>query len=212
MRRQAGIIITDVNGVEGEFESTKGTDVLVRLASGGQVRVPADRLREDEGDYRFEGDFTTLTSMSEPRTEAEETIPIVEESLRVRKEVRETGRVRITKRTEVETETVDEPLLREDVEIRRVPIDRVVDGPVAIRHEGDVTIIPVLEERLIVQKQLVLKEELHVERRASTRHESHQVDLRRERLDVQRHRPSESDPESESASNITQTKPRGDTT
>lgn len=207
------MIITDENEVEGVFQSTEGTDAIVRLASGEQVRVPADLLEEHNGGYRFKGDFNKPASARGAGTTSKETIPIVEESLRVRKEVRETGRVRISKRTETQTETIDEPLLREDVEVRRVPVDRVVDGPVEIRREGDVTIIPVLEERLVVQKQLVLKEELHVERRASTYHDPHHVDVRRESVDVQRHRPSDPDSaDAERAPNDTQTKPKGDKT
>lgn len=36
-----------------------------------------------------------------------------------------------------------------------------------IRTEGDVTIVPVLEEVLVVEKRLVLKEELHIRRRVA---------------------------------------------
>ena len=44
----------------------------------------------------------------------------------------------------------------------RVPIDREVDAVPSIRTEGDVTIIPVVEERIVVRCQLVLREEVHV--------------------------------------------------
>ncbi|MFW5972631.1 MAG: YsnF/AvaK domain-containing protein [Bacteroidota bacterium] len=214
MKRQNTIIVRDERGAEGHYETTEGANARVRLASGEVVHLPAERLHEQSGGYRFEGDFRNPASQPEPNSTITETIPIVEESLRARKEVQETGRVRISKRTETHTETIDEPLLRENVEVRRIPVDRVVDGPVEIRREGDVTIIPVMEERLVVQKQLVLKEELHVERRASTHHDPQHVDVRRERVTVQRQavRESDSADEQTGSSDDSITKLRGDTT
>jgi stress response protein YsnF len=42
---------------------------------------------------------------------------------------------------------------------------RIVETAPEIRTEGDVTILPVVEEVLVVEKRLVLKEELHIRRR-----------------------------------------------
>ena len=56
----------------------------------------------------------------------------------------------------------------ETVEVTRVPIDKVVETAPEIRTDGDVTIVPVLEEVLVVEKRLVLKEELHIRRRVET--------------------------------------------
>jgi uncharacterized protein (TIGR02271 family) len=103
-------------------------------------------------------------------------IPVVREEVEVEKRRVETGRVRVRKVVREREEFVDEDLLREEVEIERIPLNRVVDAPEQIRSEGDVLIIPVLEEVLVVQKQLVLKEELRVRRRAvSTPHRQRAV-------------------------------------
>jgi stress response protein YsnF len=58
-----------------------------------------------------------------------------------------------------------------------------------IRQEGDITIIPVVEEVVIVERRLVLKEEVRV-RRLSTK-EQHQetVVLRKQEAVVTRERP-----------------------
>ncbi|MCA1628121.1 MAG: YsnF/AvaK domain-containing protein, partial [Acidobacteria bacterium] len=56
-------------------------------------------------------------------------------------------------------EIVDELLLKEAVEVERVIINREVDAPVPVRYEGETMIVPVLEEMLVVEKRLVLKEE-----------------------------------------------------
>jgi stress response protein YsnF len=63
-------------------------------------------------------------------------------------------------------------LARERAEIDRVPVGRQVDAVPAVRQEGDVTIIPIVEERLVVERRLFLKEEVRI-RRVRTR-EKHQ--------------------------------------
>lgn len=47
---------------------------------------------------------------------------------------------------------------REQVEVTRVPMDIEVAQVPQVRIEGDVTIVPVLEERLVVEKRLFLVE------------------------------------------------------
>ena len=74
----------------------------------------------------------------------------------------ETGRVRIRKMVHERGEIVDPPLMRDEVGTKRVPIDRVVEGPLSARTEEDTLIIPVLEEVLIVEKRLLLKEEVRI--------------------------------------------------
>ena len=53
-----------------------------------------------------------------------------------------------------------------------MPIDRQVDVAPKIRIEGDLTIVPVLEEILVVEKRLILKEEVHIRRTRSRREPS----------------------------------------
>src|SRR4029079_2744049 len=91
-----------------------------------------------------------------------EVIPLAEEELRVDKRMVTTGKVRVRTIVDVETELAKATLDGEAVEGTRVPVDRMIDQLPAIRTENDVTIIPILEEVLVVEKRLVLKEELHV--------------------------------------------------
>ncbi len=56
------------------------------------------------------------------------------------------------------------PLYTEDVGIDRVPVNQLVDEPPVTREEGDVTIIPVVEEVLVVQKRYMIKEEIRIQR------------------------------------------------
>ena len=55
-----------------------------------------------------------------------------------------------------------------------------------MRTEDGVTIVPILEEVLFVEKRLVLKEELHIRRRVSTETVQVPVVLRKERAVVER--------------------------
>ncbi len=165
-----------------------GQAVLV-LDTGDSLSVPADLL-----DLRDDGSYTLAVAFSALREGTEVVMPIIEERLTVGKRVRETGRVRLQKLVETRQETVDEPLLREEVEVERVPVGEFVDGPVAVRHEGDVLIVPVLEEVLVVETRLRLREELRVTRRRTEVHEPQEITLRSERIEIERLAPDPAAP------------------
>jgi uncharacterized protein (TIGR02271 family) len=114
------------------------------------------------------------------------TIELAEEILSVSKGRVETGRVRVRIRTESEEVQARASLFEHDVDIERVPIGRDVTEIPAIRQEGDVTIYPVLEEVLVVEKRLVLAEEVHVRRVARQTEVSQPVTLRRQRAHIER--------------------------
>jgi uncharacterized protein (TIGR02271 family) len=113
-------------------------------------------------------------------------IPLVEETARVEKRQVTSGKVVVKTVIETEERTLREALSVEKVDVRRVPIDRVVDAAPQTRTEGDVTIVPVVEERLVVEKQLVLVEEVRIRRRAAVETVELPVQLRRERAVVER--------------------------
>ena len=104
------------------------------------------------------------------------TLPVMEEELKIGKRKLETGMTRVTKKVGTSERTITEPLEKETVEIERVAVNRIIDRPVAERKEGDVTIIPVMEEVLVVEKKLCLKEELRITRRHDVvMHTQHEV-------------------------------------
>ena len=55
---------------------------------------------------------------------------------------------------------MEQLLRKERVDIERVPMGRVVQEVPQVREEGDVTIIPVMQETAFVERRLVLKEEV----------------------------------------------------
>ena len=120
--------------------------------------------------------------------ETTETIPLLEERLTVARRVVETGRVRVQFSTTTEDATVREALREDHVEVERVPIGREIAVAPAIREEEDgaVLVVPVLEEVLVVERRLVLKEELRIRRISATRTSEQTVPLRRQTVTVER--------------------------
>jgi stress response protein YsnF len=132
---------------------------------------------------------TSATDMvADPRARPadEQIIPIAEETFKVETHEVVTGRVRVRTFAETVEELARAELGRESVEVTRVPVGRPVEVAPEIRHEGDLTIIPVLEEVLVVEKRLILKEELHVQRRRTTEEVEVPVELRKERVEIER--------------------------
>ena len=111
---------------------------------------------------------------------------MAEERLAVGKRSVVTGRVRLRKRVHEKTAIVDEPLTCEEVDVTRIAINRVVDAPVAVRHEAEVMIVPVVEERLLTIKQLILVEEIRIARCNVERRTPQTVALRREEILTER--------------------------
>src|SRR5689334_17238567 len=121
------------------------------------------------------------------QTHVQAVIPVIQEELDVRKRrVEVDSGVRVHKHIQEREEIIDEPLVKEDVSVERVPVNRHVDGPVAVRYEGETMIIPILEEVLVVEKRLVLKEEIRVTRRRTETRAPQRVPLRREIASVER--------------------------
>lgn len=113
------------------------------------------------------------------------TIPVIEEKIITGKEVVETGGYRINKTVQNENAVVEVPLKHESVDIERIPINKYVDtAPPAVRHEGNTMIVPVLKE--VVVKRLVLVEELHITRHTHQEQGKIEVNLRKEKVDIDR--------------------------
>ena len=96
--------------------------------------------------------------------------------------------VRVSTRTRVRDEVVDETLVHERVEIERVAVDRIVDAVPPVRQEGDVTVLSVVEEVLVLERRLVLKEEVRVRRVQVMDTHRETVALREQVVEVNRDR------------------------
>jgi uncharacterized protein (TIGR02271 family) len=119
-------------------------------------------------------------------------IPLVEERLSVTKRQVESGRVRVHVTVEERQEVITEQLTHDDLQIERVPRNiRLTEMP-TVRLEGNTTIVPVVEEVVVVEKALMLVEEIHICRRSVTEPTEIPVSRRVERADIERETSQES--------------------
>ncbi len=116
----------------------------------------------------------------------DETIPVVEETAFIDKREIETDRVKVHAVVETSEQMVREALLSRNVKVTRVPVDRVVTTVPEIRTENGVTIVPVLEEVLVIEKRLILKEEVHIQQELSQETVEVPITLRKQRAVVER--------------------------
>jgi uncharacterized protein (TIGR02271 family) len=114
--------------------------------------------------------------------QAQIVVPLHAEELSVTRRQIVTGRTRISTVIREQEEQVEEPLTREVVEIERRPVGEQVASMPPIREEGDTIIIPVVEEQLVIERRLVLKEEVRVRRIRRT--EIHQERVTTRKQDV----------------------------
>lgn len=119
-----------------------------------------------------------------------QTLPVIQEQLEVTRRQRESGHaLRVRRHVSQEHVEVDEPVVNERVDAVRVPIGRVIAEPAVVRQEGDVMIVPVVEERLVLRKELVLVEEVRITRRIETQAVRERHTVRREHVVIERFDP-----------------------
>ena len=116
----------------------------------------------------------------------ETVIALLAEEVAVSKQVVETGRVQVARITHEREQLIDELLAHETVEIDRTPIGRQIDAMPSVRDEGDTIVIPIVEEVLVIERRLLLKEEVRVRRVRSTERHQESVTLRHHEAAVTR--------------------------
>jgi uncharacterized protein (TIGR02271 family) len=118
-----------------------------------------------------------------------EVIKLAEEFVVIHKEVIETGKVHIRKSVTEEMVAVNLPVVNESYDINHIPGDgKILDHPPGIRHEGNITIIPVIKEVTVVQKKYVVIEELQLVKKITQTPLTQEITLRKEHVDIQRTR------------------------
>lgn len=189
-----GARVTDADGdaasivsiQQGGGDSSSGPQAWLRLGDGTQMLVPVSLLAQDDSGYRLPFAFHNTADARHP---AQISLPVMEEDVRVDKRVIDTGRgVRIHKTVVEREQVLDQPLLQDRLEVEHVQIGRVVaesEQP-QVHFEGDTLVVPVLEEVLVVQKQLLLKEEMRITRRREEVRKPESVVLRSEQVQVER--------------------------
>jgi uncharacterized protein (TIGR02271 family) len=188
------IPVLDSEGVRGEIHPDAWTQdgdlVLIRLEGGDAIEAPRALLRpRKEGGYTLPYAVRTLRQGAEdavPGSQVVAVIPVIGEEAQIGTRTVETGRIRIQKRVQSEEQQLEVPLFREQVQVERVAADRFLEEPLAPHYRGDTLVIPVMEEVLVVQKRLRLREEIHVTATREQAVHAETVRLQREEVSITR--------------------------
>ena len=148
-------------------------------AATGRVDTDVDRDPTPDGTRGVVGNDTSGPETDNAMTRSEE-------ELRVGTRERETGRVRLRKHIVSENVTETVPVQREEVRIEREPItDQNVgaahDGPELSEEEHEVTL---RAEEAVVQKDVVAKERVRVDKDVVTEQQQVSEELRKEQIEV----------------------------
>jgi hypothetical protein len=172
-------------GTEGllGFLEERGDDpaVRVRLQDGRSVRLDPGLVER-----RADGALFAPLSLAELSPGDPERIAVAREQVTVDTRARPRGAVVVRVVPHTREETVAVETVQERAEITRVPVNRIVKEPPPVREEGDTTIIPVLEEVVVVEKGLAVREEIHITRRRESRRHEQRVQVRSERAEIER--------------------------
>jgi uncharacterized protein (TIGR02271 family) len=221
---QQGMIVYDANGPIGtvqavEDDAQSGNKRIVVQTTDGEQQTLGAGMYTVEGDtVHIHGtsdiaasrgqstwDNTLSGSLSPTGSDApgeEIVVPVIREEATVRTRTVERGGVRVHKHVNEREETISQPVSRERVHVERVPIGRVVDTAPEVREEGDTLVIPVLEEVLVVEKRLMLKEEIRITRHRSEETEETRVVLREEEVTIEEIEPEINDRQAGRASDM----------
>jgi uncharacterized protein (TIGR02271 family) len=170
------------------YQVTGNTVTLI----GGESIYQTQRISGNETagmttsvDQLSSGSTSAAVSVQELAANESIVVPVIREEVHVGTRVIERGGVRVHKRVEEREEVVEQPVFHEEVSVERIAIGRPIDEVVSSRQEGDTLIIPVLEEMLVVERRLVLKEEVRITKRRTQETERASVILREERVDIE---------------------------
>jgi len=209
MTNTAPVIVQNQEGLIGVLEHPEALRVgseariAVRLTGGRVVLVPVDLMvQQEDGSFLLDLSAAEVAKLEAAKVaertvasgeqtkshlaESATVVPVIAESVEVEKRQVESGRVRIEKTVQTTDQVVNESLMHEDVEIERVPINQVLAGPVGNRQEGDTLVVPVLKEVLVIEKRLMLVEEVRITRRRTEQPFSQTVPIRTESVAVDR--------------------------
>jgi uncharacterized protein (TIGR02271 family) len=187
------LVVIDQDGIRGQvdaqaLERHDQTHVVITYDGDRHVQLPIAMMQQQaDGTYHVPLRLRSLEATAEQQDAAKETvIPIIHEKVQIDKQAVETGRIRLTKTVHVDEETVDAQLQQERVQVERVPLEQFVEQPPQVRYEGETLVIPVVAEMLVVEKRLLLKEEVRIRKYVEEIHHQEPVTLRREEISVER--------------------------
>ncbi len=184
-RRRSRIV--DRDGVAGKLidvttHAPEQPVARVQLSRGAYVLVPFEILQHHaSGGYYLPARWHDFTQRG---ADGSLSIPIVEERVVTAVRPAPERKLRIRRRVVSEAKPVETTYVHERFDVQRVPVGQFVDHVPAPRHEGDVLIVPCVEEVVVVEKRLRVREELRIRVVREQRTHRQTVVVRRHELDV----------------------------
>lgn len=204
---RAGMIVLATDGLLGSVDAlqaqlrapigtrqdliVRGPDGILRLVPPGMVeRVIDDRiyLSVPTASVPIMDHPAPSKARQGDRSASDQlTIPLAEERLHVTTSEVELGVARVHKAVEEHLAHETVALAFEELELEHVPIDQIVAHYPTPFMDGDVLVVPLVEEEIVevvVRRQLRVREELRIRRVTRQRQETIEVPLRREQAEV----------------------------
>lgn len=161
--------------VDGRDAAAAGAAGAAGTANTGDRR---DDLRDGDARHREDG-----AAAGTARGHEADSVVRHEEEVNVGTERVQTGRARLRKHIVHDTETVTVPVEREEVEIVREPI---ADGEHGGRLSDEDVEVALSEERPVVEKDVVAKERVGLDKNVVQDQEQVQTDVAREEVEIER--------------------------
>jgi uncharacterized protein (TIGR02271 family) len=159
---------------------TVAADAIEAIPSAREVRVRLTRAEASELGAVGARESTLASQHGD-----ELRIPLLEERLTAGARPVDLGELRLHLGVDSEEQAIRQPVTRDDLIVERIAVDRVLDAPVEPRHEGDWLIIPIMREVLVVEKRLMLAEEVRIRTRRVTEEQVVRETVRRTRVDIE---------------------------
>jgi uncharacterized protein (TIGR02271 family) len=171
------------------------TYIVVELSVGKRISWPAARLGfdHDARTVRLKGLTADAVDALDAYAGAEALdagpirLTLAEERLSVGKRRVHKGDVVVSKEVLYDEAAADVTLHEDGVEVTRVRVDRLAEPDEGVRVEGNVTRVPVIVERLFVEKRAYVVEEIHITKTSTAHTETVREVLRREEAVIENH-------------------------
>ncbi len=137
------------------------SEKTIQLEQGGEISVPAESL-----EVQADGSFFLREP---PQAEIPVEQAVAEPKVAVNQP--EAGPA-----APINMDGVGHEFYQEGYTIERVKVERLIQEPVSQRQEGDTLILPVVEEVLVVEKRLMLREEIRITRKRDAVKEVRRID------------------------------------
>jgi uncharacterized protein (TIGR02271 family) len=165
-------------------EHLRSGSTLVAVLAGGRRGAATNIFTRNGGEIRTDFDQTAGRAATGTDLNRGDRIQLLSERIRINKQRVATGEARIRKDVITENQTVQVPVQREELVVERMPASGDVPARGAVGTSSEVR-VPLSEERVTVDKQPVVREEVRVGKKSVQEVRNVSDSVRHEELKVE---------------------------